>query len=55
MRGFIKTLFGDARHVGTVVVCVGAVVVVMHTPLAAAAGLLLPVALLAGAAFLARH
>jgi len=55
MKGFIKTLFGDARHFGTAVVCVAAAAAVLHTPLAAAAGLLLPAALLAGAAYLARH
>jgi hypothetical protein len=55
MRVFFKTLFGDARHVGTAAICVGVAALVLRTPLAAAAGVVLPVALMAAAAYLARH
>jgi len=55
MRGFLKTLFGDARNVCVAASCVAAAAVLLRTPLAAAAGLVLPAALMAGAAYLARH
>jgi hypothetical protein len=55
MRGFIKTLFGDARNVCTAAICVAAGAALLHTPAAMLAGFVLPVALLAGAAFLAKH
>jgi hypothetical protein len=55
MRGFLKTLFGDARNVCVAAICVGVAALLLRTPLAAAAGLVLPVALLGGAAYLARH
>jgi hypothetical protein len=55
MRGFIKTLFGDTRNFCTAAVCVGIGVALLHTPLAVLAGLALPVTLLAGAAYLAKH
>jgi len=55
MRGFLKTLFGDSRHVCVAASCVGVAALLLRTPLAAAAGLVLPAALMAGAAYLARH
>jgi hypothetical protein len=55
MRGFIKTLFGDARNFCTAAICVGGAALVLHTPAAVAAGVVLPVGLLIGAAYLARH
>jgi hypothetical protein len=55
MRGFIKTLFGDARNVCIASICVGAGAIILYTPAAMLAGFVLPVALLAGAAYLAKH
>jgi hypothetical protein len=55
MRGFIKTLFGDARNFCTAAICVSIGAALLHTPLAAIAGFALPVILLAGAAYLAKH
>ncbi len=55
MQGFIKTLFGDKR---TLAVAGGSMLValaVLHSPVAAWAGLVFPACLLAGAAYLARH
>jgi len=55
MRGFVKTLFGDARNVCTACICVALGAALLHTPAAVLAGVALPVALLAGAAYLAKH
>ncbi len=55
MRGFIKTLFGDRRNFFTAAACVLAAVILLHTPTAPLAGLALPVLLLVGAAYLAKH
>ncbi|MBB5373411.1 hypothetical protein [Acidocella aromatica] len=55
MRGFIKTLFGDQRTLSVVGLSILVAVVVLHSPAELAAGLALPVSLLAGAAYLARH
>jgi membrane protease YdiL (CAAX protease family) len=55
MRGFIKTLFGDARNFCVAAICVALAAGILHTPLEAMAGLVLPLALLAAAAYLAKH
>jgi hypothetical protein len=55
MRGLVKTLFGDARHVLVVAACIGITVLLRHIFLAPAAVILFPVMLLAGAAYLAKH
>jgi len=55
MRGFIKTLFGDARNFCTAAICVAIAALLLHTPAGAIAGLALPAALLIGAAYLAKH
>jgi hypothetical protein len=55
MRGFIKTLFGDKRNFFAAASCVLAAVILLHTPIAALTGLALPVLLLCGAAYLAKH
>ncbi|MCB5945581.1 hypothetical protein [Acidocella sp. KAb 2-4] len=55
MQGFIKTLFGDKRTLATAGLAIGTAVAVLHSPAQMLAGLALPVCLLAGAAYLARH
>jgi hypothetical protein len=55
MRGFIKTLFGDARNFCTAAICVAIAALLLHTPIALLAGLALPATLLAAAAYLAKH
>ncbi len=55
MQGFIKTLFGDKRNFCTAALCVALGAAMLHTPLAMLAGFALPAALLAGAAYLAKH
>jgi membrane protease YdiL (CAAX protease family) len=55
MRGFIKTLFGDARNFCAAAICVALAAAVLHSPLGELAGLALPFALLAAAAYLAKH
>ncbi len=55
MRGFVKTLFGGRRSFLTSCACILLGVVILHTPFARLAGVVLPVALLAGAGYLAKH
>jgi hypothetical protein len=55
MRGLIKTLFGDARHLVVVAGCIIVTLALLHTCLAPAAAFVLPVSLLAGAAYLAKR
>ncbi|MDR3522115.1 MAG: hypothetical protein P4L54_10955 [Acidocella sp.] len=55
MQGFIKTLFGDKNTLVVVAGAILAAVLVLHSPLPVLAGALLPLCLLAGAAYLARH
>ena len=55
MQGFIKTLFGDKRTLAVAAVSILSVLVVLHSPAAILAGLVLPICLLAGTAYLARH
>jgi hypothetical protein len=55
MRDLFKTLFGDARNVCTAAICVAIGAAFLHTPLAVLAGIALPITLLAGAAYLAKH
>jgi hypothetical protein len=55
MQGFIKTLFGDARNVAVAAICISIAALLLITPAAIVTGLVLPIALLAGAAYLAKH
>jgi hypothetical protein len=55
MRGFVKTLFGDRRSFLTSFACILLAVVVLQTPFERIAGVVLPVALLAGLGYLAKH
>jgi hypothetical protein len=55
MRGFLKTLFGNRANVLTAGSCILLAVIILHTPAAPLAGLALPVLLLCGAGYLARH
>ena len=55
MRGFIKTLIGDARNMLTAVICIAVAVILLHTPVAPLTGLALPLVLLCGAAYLSKH
>jgi hypothetical protein len=55
MHGFVKTLFGDARNVAVAVLCVAVAAMLLHTTIAIFAGIALPIGLLAGAAYLAKH
>jgi hypothetical protein len=55
MQGFFKTLFGDARNFCTAAICVALSAILLHTHLAMLSGFILPAALLAGAAYLAKH
>jgi hypothetical protein len=55
MRGFFKTLLGDARTVTVAGLSIAAAALVLHTALAPAAGLVLPLLLLGAAAYLAKH
>lgn len=55
MQGFIKTLFGDKRTLAVVALSILVALVLLHSPAAPLAGLVLPLCLLAGAAYLARH
>ena len=55
MKGFTKTLFGDARTIAVAAGCILLALAVLHSPLIMLAGAVLPVALLLGAAYLANH
>jgi hypothetical protein len=55
MRGLFKTLIGDVRNLAVAASCVGVAVAILYSPFTPAAGLALPLALLAGAAYLAKH
>jgi hypothetical protein len=55
MKSLIKTLIGDARTVACVTVALVIAVVLLGTVARPAAGIVLPLVLLAGAAYLARH
>ncbi|MDE2238801.1 MAG: hypothetical protein KGJ73_02585 [Rhodospirillales bacterium] len=55
MNGFIKTLFGDKRTLAVTALSILVTLAVLHSPVLLAAGLVLPLCLLAGAAYLARH
>jgi hypothetical protein len=55
MRGLLKTLFGDRRNMLTAAACILTAVIILHTPAAPFSGLLLPVLLLCGTAYLAKH
>jgi hypothetical protein len=55
MRGFIKTLIGDARNFCAAAICILLAVIILHTPAAPLTGLALPPMLLAAAAYLSKH
>lgn len=55
MQGFFKTLFGDKRTLAVAGLSILAVFAVLHSPAAPLAGLVLPLCLMAGAAYLAKH
>ncbi|HQT87502.1 MAG TPA: hypothetical protein PK677_02980 [Acidiphilium sp.] len=54
MRGFIKTLIGDARNLACIAIIIGVAAALIASPARPLAGLLIPLALLAAAAYLAR-
>jgi hypothetical protein len=53
MKALFKTLFGSARTIAAAAAAVALAVLALHSPVPALAGAVLPVAMLAGAAFLA--
>lgn len=55
MKSLIKTLIGDGRTVGCVAVALVIALLLLGTPARPAAGIAMPLVLLAGAAYLARH
>jgi hypothetical protein len=55
MKGLIKTLIGDGRTVACVAVALAIALVLLETSARLAAGIVMPLVLLAGAAYLARH
>lgn len=55
MQGFIKTLFGDTNTLAATAASILIAFAVLHSPATILAGLILPLCLLAGAAYLARH
>jgi hypothetical protein len=55
MRALIKTLIGDKRNFFTAAICILIAVIVLHTRAAPLTGLALPLMLLCGAAYLAKH
>ena len=55
MQGFVKTLIGDKRTVAVVAIAVLIAYGLLHTPIAIAAGFVMPICLVAGAVYLAQH
>ena len=55
MRGLIKTLIGDSRNLACVALIVALAAAMIASPARAFAGLLVPLALLAAATYLARR
>lgn len=55
MKALFKTLFGSSRTIAAGAVALALAVIALHSPMPALAGLVLPVALLAGAGYLTRH
>jgi len=55
MRGFLKTLIGDARNLCAGAVCILLAVIILHTPAAPLSGLALPFLLLCAAFYLSKH
>ncbi|GAN79645.1 hypothetical protein [Acidocella aminolytica] len=55
MQGFFKTLFGDKRTLAVAGLSILVTLGVLHSPAASMAGLALPLCLVAGAAYLAKH
>ena len=55
MMALFKTLFGSARTIAAAAAAVILADLALHGPVPALAGAVLPVAMLAGAAYLARH
>lgn len=54
MQGFFKTLFGTKHTLAVVLFSVVFTAIVLRSPMPGAAGLVLPLSLLAGAAYLAK-
>jgi hypothetical protein len=55
MQGFVKTLFGDKHTLAVAAASVLIAFAVLHSPATIMAGLILPLCLLASAAYLARR
>ncbi|GAA5263903.1 hypothetical protein ACOSOMT5_P0323 [Acidiphilium sp. MT5] len=55
MRGLIKTLIGDARNLGCIAIITALAAALIASPARLFAGALIPLALLAAAAYLARR
>lgn len=55
MKPLFKTLFGDRRTIAVAAASLLVTALVLYSPAAAFAGAVLPVCLLGGAAYLARH
>jgi hypothetical protein len=55
MQGFVKTLFGDKYTLMVAAACGLVAFAVLHSPAAILAGVILPICLLGGVAYLARR
>ena len=55
MQGFMKTLIGDKYTLAVALANILIALALLHSPAARAAGIVLPLCLLAGAGFLARR
>jgi hypothetical protein len=55
MNALFKTLFGNPHTIAVGGIAVGLAAIALHSPAHVLAGFVLPIALLAGAAYLARH
>jgi hypothetical protein len=55
MQGFIKPLFGDRHGLAVAASSVLIAIAILHSPAAMVAGLILPLCLLSGVAYLARR
>lgn len=55
MKALFKTLLGSPRTIAVGVIAVGLAIIALHGPIPVLAGFILPVILLAGAGYLAKH
>ena len=55
MQGFLKTLFGDRHGLAVAASSVLIAIAILHSPATLLAGLIFPICLLAGVAYLARR